>query len=73
MATLLAETLVQSARTARDFLSLIRAPVPTAEPTAALTQELQARIEAARDETLEYHRTYRPPNTARNYAPKQRE
>jgi hypothetical protein len=40
---------------------------------ASLTQELQACIEAARDETLEYHRTHRPPNTARNYTPKQRE
>jgi hypothetical protein len=38
-----------------------------------LTQDLQARIKAARDETLEYHRTHRPANTARNYAPKQRE
>jgi hypothetical protein len=52
--------------------------VPLAAPPPALAvdpvaQELQARIEAARDETLEYYRTYRPPNITRNYAPKQQE
>src|SRR5258708_30992319 len=75
MAALLAETLVQGARTARDFLSstTTQAPTPVLPPAVPLTQELQARIEAARDETLEYHRTHRPPNTARNYAPKQKE
>jgi hypothetical protein len=45
----------------------------TAPPATSPTQELQARIEAARDETLEYHRTHQPANTGRNYAPKQRE
>jgi hypothetical protein len=68
MAALLADALLQGARTARDFLTPAAAPA-----TASLTQELQARIEAARDETLEYHRTHRPSNTVRNYAPKQRE
>ena len=60
---------------ARDLLAPLAArdPTPKAPPAAPLTQELQARIEVARDETLEYHRTHRPPNTARNYAPKQRE
>jgi hypothetical protein len=42
-------------------------------PEVQQAQELQARIQAAIDETLEYHLTHRPPNTARNYAPKQRE
>jgi hypothetical protein len=85
MAALLAEALLQSARTARDFITPMVAPgaapaaapaaatAATAPPAAPLSQELQARIQAARDETLEYHRTHRPPNTARNYAPKQRE
>ena len=75
MTTLLAGALYSSARTARDFITPIVAPATTttAPPAAPLSQELQARIQAARDETLEYHRTHRPPNTARNYAPKQRE
>jgi hypothetical protein len=46
-------------------------PGPAAE--ALLSRKLEARIEAAIDETLEYHRTHRPPYTARNYAPKQQE
>ena len=71
MTTLLADAILQGARTARDFLTP-SGPPPEDVPVP-LTQELQARIEAARDETLEYHRTHRPPNTARNYAPKQRE
>ena len=77
MTAILAEALLQSARTARDLLTpLVPATPPTAPvvaPVPPLTQELQARIQAARDETLEYHRTHRPPNTARNYAPKQKE
>jgi hypothetical protein len=73
MAALLATTLLQSARTAARDLLAPPPPPPPALPAAPLTVELQARIEAARDETLEYHRTHRPANTARNYAPKQRE
>jgi hypothetical protein len=79
MATILADTLLQSARVARDLLTPRVVVAPTAAPTAIatpaapLTLELQARIQAARDETLEYHRTHRPPNTARSYAPKQKE
>ena len=75
MAALLADALLHSARAARDLLTPLAGPdcAAKAAPAASLTQELQARIEAARDETLEYHRTHRPPNTARNYAPKQRE
>jgi hypothetical protein len=65
--------------TARDFLTIATAgtpapaPAPAPAPPLVLSQEIQARIEAARDETLEYHRTHRPPNTVRNYGPKQRE
>lgn len=55
----------------------LRAPEPAVtdltDPPIPLTAELRARIEAARDETLEYHRSHRPPNTTRNYAPKQKE
>ena len=69
MAALLSGAFQQSARLARDLLLPFPAP-PAVDP---LARELQARIEAARDETLEYHRTHRPANTARNYAPKQRE
>lgn len=75
MTTILADALLQSARVARDLLVPLpeRDPTPKALPAEPIAQQLQARIEAARDETLEYHRTHRPPNTARNYAPKQRE
>lgn len=70
MAALLSGAFQESARLARDLLL----PSPPAPPAVdPLARELQARIEAARDETLEYHRTHRPANTARNYAPKQRE
>jgi hypothetical protein len=30
-------------------------------------------VQEALDEVLEYHRTHRPKNTARNYGPKQKE
>jgi hypothetical protein len=74
MTAILADALRQGARTARGLLTPLAGPELALPPTApSLTQELQARIEAARDETLEYHRTHRPANTARNYAPKQRE
>jgi hypothetical protein len=79
MAVLLADALLQGARTAQDFLTPVAAPATACElaqtlaSAASLTQELQACIEAACDETLEYHRTHWPPNTACNYAPKQRE
>ena len=39
-----------SARTARDLLAPLAAP-PTVTPAAPLTQELEARIQATRDET----------------------
>ena len=81
MAAILADALLHGARTARGLLAPPAAPpappaapaAPTVAPAAPLTQELEARIQAARDETLEYHRTHRPPNTAKSYAPKQRE
>ncbi|RYP11923.1 hypothetical protein DL767_011215 [Monosporascus sp. MG133] len=60
MTAILAEALLHSARTARDLLTPLAAPAPTTAPPVVpavpLTQELQARIQAARDETLEYHR-----------------
>ena len=78
MAAILADALFYGARTARDLLAPPQAPptAPTSTVTPAalpLTRELEARIQAARDETLEYHRTHRPANTARSYAPKQEE
>jgi len=76
MSTILTDALLQSARVARDFLTPLAALNPASlkdPPVASLSQDLQARIDAARDEILEYHRTHRPPNTARNYAPSQRE
>jgi len=78
MTSKLAGALLGSARAARGLLTPL-APIPD-EPVdpgpaaeALQSRELEARIEAAIDETLEYHRTHRPPNTARNYAPKQQE
>jgi hypothetical protein len=74
MTAILADALRQGAYTARGLLTPLAGPELALPPTApSLTQELQARIKAARDETLEYYRTYRPANTARNYALKQRE
>ena len=73
MATLLADALLQGARSFLGPSVVSSVAPPDQPPQVPLTQELQARIEAARDETLEYHRTHRPLNTARNYAPKQRE
>jgi hypothetical protein len=69
IAIILADAFQQSTRIARGLLVPLVAPPPALviDPVA---QELQARIEAARDETLEYYRTHRPPNTARNYTPK---
>ena len=80
MAALLADALLQGARTAQDFLTPAAAQAATMMTTttttaasSSLSEELQARIETARDETLEYYRTHRLANTARNYAPKQHE
>lgn len=82
MASLLADAIASSARAARGFLGPLSPPppplrasfsVPVSGTEASKSLEIDARIEAAIDETLEYHRTHRPANTARNYAPKQRE
>ena len=70
IAIILADAFQQNTRITRGLLVPLVAP-PPALAVDPLAQELQARIEAARDETLEYHRTYRPPNTTRNYTPKQ--
>jgi hypothetical protein len=70
MATRIASALRDGARVARGLLQPHVAPL---EVEALLSQDLEARILAAINETLEYHCTHRPPNTARNYAPKQKE
>ena len=49
---------------------------PTPEPTTPTPEPDRAEdiaIQHALDEVLEYHRTHRPKNTAKNYEPKQRE
>jgi hypothetical protein len=53
-----------------------RALVLTPEPTTPTPEPDRAEdiaIQHALDEVLEYHRTHRPKNTAKNYEPKQRE
>ena len=79
MATILADALRDGARVARGFLSPL-APVretvgaaPIDPEEAIKSRVTEARIQAAIDETLEYHRTHRPLNTKRNYGPKQEE
>jgi hypothetical protein len=50
------------------------APVPEPgrpEPETDRAEDIA--IQQALDEVLEYHRTHRPKNTAKNYEPKQRE
>ena len=46
-------------------LAPLAAPAPTRAEDIAIQQAL--------DEVLEYHRTHRPKNTAKNYKPKQKE
>ena len=54
---------------------------PTTAPAASIDdtaetehqRQLDLLCERVRDETLEYHLTHRPKNTAKNYIPKQRE
>jgi hypothetical protein len=46
-------------------------PEPEPEPEPDRAEDLA--IQQALDEVLEYHRTHRPKNTAKNYEPKQRE
>jgi hypothetical protein len=45
--------------------------VPVVAPPAPRPEDLA--VQEALDEVLEYHRTHRPKNTARNYGPKQKE
>jgi hypothetical protein len=52
-------------------LPLPPAPVPAVAPPAPRPEDLA--VQEALDEVLEYHRTHRPKNTARNYGPKQQE
>jgi hypothetical protein len=46
-------------------------PAPAVAPPAPRPEDLA--VQEALDEVLEYHRTHRPKNTARNYGPKQKE
>jgi hypothetical protein len=53
-------------------------PPPPPPPLAPVVAPLAPRpedlaVQEALDEVLEYHRTHRPKNTARNYGPKQKE
>jgi hypothetical protein len=81
MTTKLAATLLNGARATTGLLRPVPSnPDNTGDATAAaaatgaaLSYKVEARIQAAINKTLEYHRIHRPPNTARNYAPKQRE
>jgi hypothetical protein len=74
MTTKLATTLLNGAGAITGLLRPVLSNPDDAGATgAALSYKVKARIQAAIDETLEYHRTHWPPNTARNYAPKQRE
>jgi hypothetical protein len=71
-----ATALILSVDTAMDrLLSLLptasRAPAPTPEPEPDRAEDIA--VQQALDEVLEYHRTHRPKNTAKNYEPKQRE
>jgi hypothetical protein len=46
-------------------------PAPAVAPLAPRPEDLA--VQEALDEVLEYYRTHRPKNTARNYGPKQKE
>src|SRR5271167_2865529 len=76
----IAAALIVSVEQAMDrLLSLLpiasRAPavptMPAISPTPDRAEDIA--IQQALDEVLEYHRTHRPKNTAKNYEPKQRE
>ena len=49
------------------------APAPRPEPDPEPDRAEDIAIQQALDEVLEYHRTHRPKNTAKNYEPKQKE
>ena len=46
-------------------------PAPAPEPEHDRAEDIA--VQQALDEVLEYHRTHRPKNTAKNYEPKQKE
>jgi hypothetical protein len=74
MAAILVDALFYDAYTARDLLAPPSvAPISIVTLVAPLTRELKARIQAARNETLEYYCTHRLANTARSYTLKQKE
>ena len=52
-------------------LKPVQEPEPEPEPEPDRAEDIA--IQQALDEVLEYHRTHRPKNTAKNYEPKQRE
>ena len=49
------------------------APASQPEPDPEPDRAEDIAIQQALDEVLEYHRTHRPKNTAKNYEPKQKE
>ena len=53
------------------LLSLL--PMAARAPASTPNRAEDVAIQRALDEVLEYHRTHRPKNTAKNYEPKQRE
>jgi hypothetical protein len=64
-------SLLPTAYTALAAPSAAREPEPEPEPEPDRAEDVA--IQQALDEVLEYHRTHRPKNTAKNYEPKQRE
>ena len=80
----IATALILSVDRAMDrLLSLlptaVRAPAPSPAPASQPEPDPEPdraediAIQQALDEVLEYHRTHRPKNTAKNYEPKQKE
>lgn len=70
-----AAALVLSVDAAMDrLLSLLptasRAPAPALEPEPKPDRAEDIAVQQALDEVLEYHRTHRPKNTAKNHEPK---
>jgi len=59
------------------FSSYADEPMSAGDPVSAddqlLGEAIQARIGSLMEQVMEYHRTHRPPNTARSYDPKQEE
>lgn len=53
--------------------ALVPAVEPAFEPQPQPDRAEDIAVQQALDEVLEYHRTHRPKNTAKNYEPKQKE